>query len=78
MNPGESRWIEQFPSPGDNLKAARVAAKLTQFQLAARAHVDTGTISRIERGTTEKPRSEVVAKIEEALETRIWSKESHE
>ena len=65
-------------NPGEILKSTRTAAKLTQLQLAARAHVDTGTISRIERGTTEKPRSEVVAKIEEALETRIWSKESHE
>ena len=60
-------------NPGEILKSTRTAAKLTQLQLAARAHVDTGTISRIERGTTEKPRSEVVAKIEEALETRIWS-----
>ncbi|MDD3134911.1 MAG: helix-turn-helix transcriptional regulator [Methanoregula sp.] len=64
-------------NPGEILKSTRTAAKLTQLQLAARAHVDTGTISRIERGTT-RPRAEVVAKIEEALETRIWSKESHE
>ena len=62
-------------NPGEILKSTRTAAKLTQLQLAARAHVDTGTISRLERGTTEKPRSEVVAKIEEALGTRIWSKE---
>ena len=62
-------------NPGEILKSTRTAAKLTQLQLAARAHVDTGTISRIERGTTEKPRSEVVAKIEQALEARIWSKE---
>jgi transcriptional regulator with XRE-family HTH domain len=60
--------------PGEILKSTRTAAKLTQFQLAARAHVDTGTISRIERGAT-RPRAEVVAKIEEALETRIWTKE---
>jgi len=62
---------------GETLKITRTAAKLTQLQLAARAHVDTGTISRLERGTTEKPRSTVVAKIEEALGTRIWTKEAN-
>lgn len=60
-------------TPGETLKFTRNAAKLTQLQLAARAHVDTGTISRLERGTTEKPRSTVVAKIEEALGARIWT-----
>lgn len=58
---------------GETLRTTRTAANLTQLQLAARARVDTGTISRLERGTTEKPRSTVVAKIEAALGTRIWT-----
>ena len=35
----------------DNLKAAREAAGLSQFDLAVRALIDQGTISKMENGT---------------------------
>jgi len=62
-------------NPGETLKATRHAAKLTQLQLAVRAGVDPGTISRLERGVSQGTHSEAKGKIEEALQARIWTKE---
>lgn len=43
--------VRTFPERHHRLRVARVAAGLTQAELAAAAHVHSGLISRIERNT---------------------------
>jgi transcriptional regulator with XRE-family HTH domain len=49
------------------VKAARIAAGLTQEQLAARAGVVTSTISKIERGVSDSPDLETLRGLAEAI-----------
>ena len=49
------------------LKTARRIARLTQQELADRAGVDQGVISRLEQGGGRRPGYEVIVKIARAL-----------
>jgi len=55
-----------------NLKALRQAQKLTQMQLAKKAGLGQGTISRIESGKETAADVETVAQIAEALHCKAW------
>ena len=56
---------------GQRVHAARVAAGLSQGQLAERAGVAQAAISRIERGETREPGVLIMAGIARALDTSI-------
>src|SRR2546426_1248745 len=53
---------------GAILRAYRVAAGLSQEELAERAHLSQRTISDLERGVTTAPYRDTVAQLAEALE----------
>src|SRR5947209_18007194 len=53
---------------GALLRAYRVAAGLSQEELAERAHLSQRTISDLERGATTAPYRDTVAQLVEALE----------
>jgi transcriptional regulator with XRE-family HTH domain len=52
---------------GGLVLARRKRLKLTQAQLANRAGVDTGTVSRLERGAHDSPSLPVLRKLAAAL-----------
>jgi len=56
---------------GQRVHAARLAAGLSQGQLAQRAGVAQAAISRIERGETREPGVLIMAGIARALDTSI-------
>ncbi len=60
-----------MPSLGKRVQAARLAAGLSQGQLAERAGIAQAAISRIERGETVEPGVFVVAALARALDTTM-------
>src|SRR5215831_13976846 len=57
----------QSPHFADLLKHYRVAAGLTQDELAERAHLSRNAISALERGARQSPRKDTVALVASAL-----------
>ena len=53
---------------GDLLRRFRVAARLTQEELAERAHLSARAISDLERGAKARPHRDTVALLAEALQ----------
>lgn len=78
MNSEESHMIRQYqgdqqsyvtaPAFGDLLRQHRMAASLTQEELAYMAGVSTRTIGNLERRITSRPQRKLVVAIAEALE----------
>jgi transcriptional regulator with XRE-family HTH domain len=52
---------------GAHLRACRLAAGMSQKELAARSGVAAGTISNLERGTTRRPYSQSLHRLAGAL-----------
>lgn len=65
----QAQMAQHQPSetPGELLKQYRLAAGLTQEELAERSGVSTRTIGSIERGALQRPRSESLRLLAEAL-----------
>jgi transcriptional regulator with XRE-family HTH domain len=55
------------------LREARGARRLSLSELARRADVDKGTVSRLESGRITNPTTDTVAKLERALRIRRGS-----
>lgn len=56
---------------GDELRKARLAAELTQEQVAARAKLTREYVSHIERGVY-SPTADVLLRLCAAMNTRAW------
>lgn len=56
---------------GDELRKSRLAAKLTQEELAARAKLTREYVSHVERGVY-RPTVDVLIRMCAAMKTRAW------
>ncbi|ADJ29870.1 helix-turn-helix domain-containing protein [Nitrosococcus watsonii] len=56
---------------GKNIKGLRIAAGLTQTQLAKKAHIDQSGLSKIERGENESVTLPMLRKIAKALDCSV-------
>jgi transcriptional regulator with XRE-family HTH domain len=62
--------VEPKEQLGRNLRRLRIAAGLTQMELANRSEMDMGEISRLERGQR-SPRLDTMVRVAEAMDLTV-------